>query len=472
MHASIETTTTDSTRAHSKFYRNLLLDWSWVNRRVEAVQVIDLAHRERAVSIDVDLAAVAQLALHSGIDDDAPLPLPLGVIEKGLLLDFDVRNTSDNAVSVISSNKSAALAVDAILLEAEDLVAPENVDPDIRELVQELVTHSWSAAERALFRRDNRLPDPPMMESVCAKARRQWSELKQKDTFARLISDFTFYFCPVVLIETEDRLSSILKYRHVENERDSVSGLVNEDLPQKSLRKKFVARSHWPLIVRFDNVGRAQRVHIRVEAPSATRFGSVVFFPRPSGRAAVVKLTWRITPDRCVIYTINQPHGDYYLSARLFPDPGGFFTPVLIFMIVAATAIGLAGFAELLPGVSFLSSVQSATDAGIALLVIIPSLLIAYIVRDNEHPVRHALLRRPRRWLSWGLAPLYVCAVTLFVNFHGETWVMGAIWLASALCIFFSIAGLRELRNYINGVQRRVERNSDESIERGFRVTR
>ena len=75
----------------------LVKDAGWVRRRVDTVRFVDSATLARSVTLDLDLAQVREAAVAAGFPTHA-VPVPLAVLRKGLLLDFDLRDASGEAL--------------------------------------------------------------------------------------------------------------------------------------------------------------------------------------------------------------------------------------------------------------------------------------------------------------------------------------------------------------------------------------
>jgi hypothetical protein len=120
---------------------------TWINRRVETIQLLSHEETRRRVSIDFTLseAQKAELATEHGI------VVPISVMTKEARRNFDIRDESGAAIPVLGKKSNGALAHVAVMSEAFDAVpggpAQEQLDPIWTELREVVVSEPKKAVE-------------------------------------------------------------------------------------------------------------------------------------------------------------------------------------------------------------------------------------------------------------------------------------------------------------------------------------
>src|SRR4051794_11943313 len=97
----------------------LLAEEAWVHRRVETLDVPSEEIVRRRVSVDLALPAVLRPALRVG---EGQALVPLALLRKQILRNFDLRNEAEEAVPVLARDHTTLLAGAALLAQASDAV--------------------------------------------------------------------------------------------------------------------------------------------------------------------------------------------------------------------------------------------------------------------------------------------------------------------------------------------------------------
>ncbi len=125
----------------------------------------------------------------------------------------------------------------------------------------------------------------------------------------------------------------------------------------------------------------------------------------------------RVTPGAAQVHTTSSIDAqDHLLAVRMRVPVLGYLRAVWISSVCNA--------AVLILGRCLIGRVQDAisnrADAAVALLLLAPSWLAAYLIRPHEHAIASHLLRPMRYLLALAAALSYVAAALLVLNFKGQ----------------------------------------------------
>jgi hypothetical protein len=452
----------------SKFYLSLLTDWTWVSRRVETIKLIGLDRRERQVSVDITVSEVRRRAQSFGLADYPELPVPIALLPKGLFLDFDVRDSAGGSVSVFNREQDSRLAQRAMTttLAAQPALGYSKLTADDKADLSRLlyeIAHRFPDEDDEQNLVDYGEPfEPPSFAAASSAARRTWNTMFAFDPLSGLVRDFAMNFAPIIWFPLDGSLE-IVKYRRVEHVPEPKFRAISGD-------KSSLPEPSYPLSIHIPDVGRAAREHIRVVAPEGTFFGSS--FLMPVRGALRVSFLERLTRDRSVLYTTGLRPGDYYMLGLLYAELPGFFTPAALLAATTSAILLLGGGLQLAP-LHIIERFQAQTDAAVTILVLIPTIFVAFLIRDNEHPIRRLLLRKARvSTLLLTILPLVVAVISLFVNFNGFAWWFGLGWIALGIIPVGVIIGLLTGRRALSSLRTRISEGSAMAHERSLTIER
>lgn len=190
---------------------------------------------------------------------------------------------------------------------------------------------------------------------------------------------------PTVYLDIDGGVT-LVKYRYVE--RESV-------MPRQSAFEKLCWKSS-PTLIEAPAAGRAEREHLRLIAPPGlsvtdmwlARIGNGHQTQPSAGRRPTFQ--YRVALERGVLYSTGLERGTYIAIASLMPNATEFALPALIATLVSA--LMLLGGAWYQQASAVLADAQST----IALLLLAPSSVAAYLTRRGEHQLLGRLLRWPR----------------------------------------------------------------------------
>lgn len=425
-----------------KYFHSLLSDPGWVRRRVETVEVINTVRFERAVSLDIDVDDLAKRATDSGVSDVTNLYVPIASFKKRLLIDFDVVDQDGQTMSLVTSDEDSHAALAMLLATAEGSgIDPSRLSSGALQKLHDIVRHPASTEDAAVIARASRSPgrlEVPGWQlkpgyNVTDADIKFWRETLFADAgFVSRIAEFTTQYMPIIGVR-RDRTPTVVKYRTIESE------------PAADFDKWTMAeRLGWNEIyigIETPSIGRAQREHVRISSPGgvfavsvdvavAETLDSGPLTPQPSGS----EFTGRVTPERALVYTSGRQSSDLHqVIVGIRPTITGFRTPALIGTLLSALVL-VGGAVGQWTGNVLGKIVDHSTDPAVAILIVIPSLIAAYVVREGEHEVRSKLLSVPRAVVMLTSGLTFVAAAATIAQFSGH--ILAIVWIAcGAVCI-------------------------------------
>ena len=266
----------------------------------------------------------------------------------------------------------------------------------------------------------------------------QWTSFFDLDSFAGLVVRFSLQYMLTVMVDTSEDGVALLKFRHVEVSRFS---------SQRNVFQKLGIDSSY-FLIEAPAAGRAAREHFRLIAPSGTFFESVTmvalseYFDKGAGKPipAVSSSSYqaRLTPERTVVYTRNIAEDDYAVAVSMRPMLSAFVRPAL-YSVLASFLLLLGGFLTELK-YSSLTNGSSSTGAAVAILLLFPSGVSAYLAREGEHEILKELLAYCRLVVALSGAVTILSAG--FVVVHASHRAIEWCWAASAAYCFLVLLTL------------------------------
>lgn len=403
--------------------------------------MMDTSRVERRVSLDLDGDRLISLVESAGGSEIDTILIPIGLLPKGLLLDFDLRDASGSAVSLVTSR------VDSQAAQASILALLDELGEDVHSYDASLLNHIYTIAREHPSEHDigvlrGRVPSNQVCSWTLPGRQKDsaeyatWKGLFKRNAFVELLATFTVNFMPMMRFKLSPG-TTLVKYRQVERqEPSSASGL----------RARFSIDPYRQLIP-APSIGRCSREHFRFDAPEGT-FLEEFFFPeraskaplvslvsdlRPAGPDEVFSYSSRVTPERGIIYShdLSSTGASYVATASLRPRVAGFLR-LSQFTVFASALLLLAGtLSEFVT--QTLSSQSTQQDAAVAILAVVPSVMSAYLAHEGEHELLSELLRAPR-WAVAGSAAATIFASGAMVLQLDDPWLRWVWASASAVC--------------------------------------
>lgn len=397
---------------------------TWINRRVETVQLLSHEETRRRVSIDFTLSngQMEELTTEHGV------VVPISVLTKEPRRNFDLRDESGSAVPVLGKESNAALAHAAVMSAALD-VLPDELAPDAFELI-------WSDLQQVV------VSDPePASEALgvfvgSAEAgdtlRSQiWESAACRSLLSVLQSNYVLF----AALPPDGANRRILKYSYGEDFDLEISGAFLERLAPGLLWQRIWRPDRSRVRILCPGAWRAASFHTEVVIPEELRIETAVLYDFVQEKV-LSEFDWN--RNRASLYA------NRVLDAETSTDAFVVIAPERRGRTIQAAATGVVVSALLWLGEH--SGLDSQNpDAAVSLLLAGAALYSGVTAVRGEHVLVTQLFSASRRWLGVvSLAALSASAALAMQipNAHPtEVWCVAAIasTLASARLLWSAI---------------------------------
>lgn len=354
--------------------------------------------------MDVSMTAIASRGPRPDLFGHHYLPVPLAVIQKGLLVDSDLRDEGGAALPIATRDVDSYLAWSALIAF---IIDHHNAELEVGGL---LASHLRSIVSE--------FPDPedsPFGDQLRSWAtpsgwpvelRDEWLALLDDDAVAALLADLTFSYLLITFVPADKPLRIV-----------KLSYLTGFTFRRMSLFGRLLLE---PATISIDaySIGWSKSHHVRVHAPDGVELTRVDLYRRripntpPLAGGEQRYCYTRISPQRAHVYTsglIRYPH-EIQLALRV-PLRGFINAGTLAVLLIA---IVLTAGLAMIERVHRVAASQS--DAGVALMLVVPSIFAAYVFRAGEHEMLAHMLRSVRYGLAIAAIAIYVAGATLFLG--------------------------------------------------------
>lgn len=385
--------------------RLLLTTDHWIHRRVETVRFVSDQCVRREVSIDAEPGRVVEwTGGHRGT-----LPVPLTLLAKELMVDFDIRDEVGAAIPVFTRRQNAVLAWSVLVVACEtvlDQPLTSLLRRELRMLVAADVAEAQAARERLL-----KGPHPEGVAPEVAALR----ESPQFPLLHALLTNLAGNFLLTVPLELRPpRRIITFSYQETLDERRPA-------LPVHPSNLGWV-----PVLYLFDApaVADAGSYHLEIHLPEGIRAWDprlYVHAEPPPPRVPPVKS--RVSGSVARLYISELlPGTSAGGCARLgvAPAPDGIVRRALLSAVFTLAVLGLVSAVEatgVLAGVG---------DVAPVVLLIAASSLPTYLARPTEHVLVSRLLYGVRAMVVLSVLLLFAAAVTLAFGLGVPLWLLAA----------------------------------------------
>lgn len=434
--------------------KELLDNGSWIRRRVISTRIVDIIEEygsskdlvvERTYSITINSERLRSML---GEPKNSHAYVPLGMLTKNLLIEFDSIDSSSNSMAILDRSASTRLAFDAFT-NAEEI--SDGDDLELRRIVSSLTP---SAVEQ----------DHPLVSIGDA------AKLGQLHVLFGLV---------------DLSRDSVVKFKRTELVDAQVVRPPKNDKALSGFKRTTYSFLDYYMLIEFlvPDFGWSGSDHHRIFAPSGTRFSEFMMYP-DSGEITYIG---ELRSDRSTVYkhsVTDELHGVQPMEpprtvnaiAVLRPNYGGGLWPVpLLSLGVSIILLGMAAWEYLAQQVGFGVAIKSTLhpdppvgfpkhlfwqssknpecadpnspggfscggplwnltgsgglDAAVTLLFLSLSLMIAYVIRDSENPVRVAMVSHFRNTAVDSLVfPWLACISLLTPRDLAPYWLFWVIW--------------------------------------------
>jgi hypothetical protein len=390
---------------------------SWINRRVETVEMLAQEETRRRVSVDFTLTAEQREALTTRHG----MVVPISVLHKGALRNFDLRDEQPAVVPILNRADNAELGLTALLSAALDAIpephqaaAVDALTADLRQIVladQATALEALEALVGAAGEGD-------------AMRRAMWQDATCNSLLRTLASDYVLF--AALAPGGPDR--RVLKYGYGDE--------FWPDRPWKRLRERYAPTELWwrlrhPERARFfvdcPAAWRAASFHMEIAIPEELRVSyAVLGRPSPGDPDAAIE---HLGPadnfvNRSALYAATPiaPHDDVRAYVEIVSEREGGATRA------AMTAVAVAGLLWL----GWLSDLDaSAPGAAVSLLLAGGAVVSGFAATTGDHIIVNKILRGRRRTLT--LVALCALAASASLAMEVPDAKPLEVWLAAAI---------------------------------------
>lgn len=364
-------------------------DLSWIERRKEAVEIVDDTALRRRISVDFSLRGAATPLLVRDPDDPRGdlYSAPAFVIPKaaGRLMAFDLEDEDRHALTLISRRDNARISGEALVKLADislgDVALPEALADELREIAVAEAGDAKLRAKSFRFRQ-------PLEHAA------ELAELREDDRFCWWLSTFAHSSLVVVLFRSHVPRRKLVKLSY--------------EQPVTS-EPRWTTKLGWdPYRIAIDSpLIEARTYHLEAQAPPGLRIVDAALSDNTThGPVRARGFMRRVHLYRAGAHCAGAGTAVLWLAVT-----SGFIGGAAMASFLAATAlIACAIWTENLA--------VNPTSAP-ALLLALPGLIASYVARPDQHALTTRLLSWARRLVLW--AGFFAFAGAVRVALSGRT---------------------------------------------------
>jgi hypothetical protein len=366
----------------------------WIHRRVESIRFIDDRTVERRVSIDFTLPPWATVPW-----------VPLALLRKEKLRSFDLRSANNESVPVLTRHQNGSVAFNALKAEAETAIGGA-VPQDIQRELEVISTGSSGPANAAYTR----------LRTGSTAAHRSLAGSRALVAFANLLVG---NFILLAAVDSPPGVRAILKFCY------------EETLPERE--ESFMNALTWlgwrrfPIDFAAPAVADSSSYHFEIEAPQDVDISAASLRAEHTEFGSSTDLDGG-ERKRVHLYLSDVPYGSAgKVSVLLRAQRAGFLRAALTTTVLTAGLLIACRIA--------LGSIADDFGPAVTLLLVVPALLAAYLVRPGEHALVTTLLRGVRMMVLVSGSCAVAAAAILVAGVEGA-------WLCVTWTVLAAIAGI------------------------------
>jgi hypothetical protein len=410
---------------------------SWINRRVETIEMLSREETRRRVSVDFTLSS-AQLA---ALDIGEGIVVPISVLTKEARRNFDLRDESGRAVPVLGKEQNVQLAQLATLFAAFSAL-PNDLPHEAFEILAADLNRIVSAG-------DVEEGEDALGALVDRAERDRWSAIVLDDeTCAALLSVLWSNYVLFAVLPRGGPNRRILKYSYSEEftfERDRASLKERWSLLKERFRRPDLEK----FLIECPGAGRAASLHVEVAVPEELRVYSAVLLDRDEdvgerGSDDREISLYDENVSRASLYASGEigPMSDVVASLEVGPERAGWTVQAAATSFVIAVLLWLGALSRL-----------GADNPGPAVSILLTgaALFSGVTAVQGQHILAKKVFAVPRRWLALATAAALAGSATLAMQVPCRRpvteWRIAAIFatLAAARLIWHPYARLGRL---------------------------
>jgi hypothetical protein len=393
------------------FFHDLIADFSWVSRKVEIIRILDSLRWEHKVSLDLDVDKLHERIERHSLNGHSFLPIPIGIFDKNLLVDFDV-SESNTSLHMLTSDEDSTVSSNILFSLLVNSCDELNVINDIPEEIRKFIYSIVRSNETDIF---------SDIASSISKLSGQdesewWKYVDTVDMFSKWLVRLSSSYIPMVMLNTT-KPNLLIKYCLVQPTSTERELNTTHERRLRRFFNRITGRRGKIIVVEDFHFGYAQREHLKICAPDGTEISGapeIVDYIHSGNDTEKNKFYGRVTPERTIVYAqLEQPAlpGQFSIKQEMRPGLAGFYYGAMYSLFLNTLILFLVGFwpiakntliclseISLLKNIPIFFRLTESTQTLISplagLLPTIPSLYSVYLAQTTEHPLR-----------SWILAP-------------------------------------------------------------------
>jgi hypothetical protein len=377
----------------------LLTDESrWIHRRVETIDLLAQELVRRQVSVDFTLPVA--LADDLRIGDDGPWCVPIAILQKRPLRNFDLRE-DDEWRPVLGASSGGPIAAGVVTAAARLATAPKALEPDVANLLALIARSDLEGARVAMHDLRGRAQHSPQIARILAD-----------DTSGYFLATFAESYMLIALL-AQPGGRRILKYAYDEHLRFG---------GQASRPRRLARRLGWsPFVVdvAVPTAAHAASYHAEVVVPEELRLDAWIVDLRTD---ALLSTDIERAVDRASLHAPRVAlDAEPLLVAAICPERADL--PTLAFATSAVTTL------LLLLGAALGDLGSPTAGSSVALLFAGSVLFATAVARSGEHRLVRGIFAGPRWLLS--IVAIAALASAASVAFGAGDGLRDLIWFSS-----------------------------------------
>lgn len=402
----------------------------WRHRRIESLRLMDDQAGRRRVSIDCVPPASPGLAYEASErgrkhvrDVSGPIMVPLGYITKGPLRAFDI-SAETGPVPVLGRAEYRFLLIGALEYELED-AARRCQRHNLRRALEVVVDGQTHASEKVA----GKLLDQGRFENFSVLNPKEITERA-----AELLTQLSQRFILVGLVPSElAGTRTVVKYSY----HWRTHPYVGRHTPLRTRALTAVGLTSTPWLVEIGRPCDDRSFHLEVHAPAGLQCSGLQL-PDSGTDQDLEPRNLRDTTEDIVAHAVgnyDREPSDAYAVLQLAVADGALKAMAFLVSLLTVITLSLALWAD-----GARKTIMEDGDGTAALLLAVPAIVIALLVRPGENQIARKVLA-PLRHV------IVVCALTLFavaasiVGSLVEPWLT-VLWHAGLFVPALALAGL------------------------------
>jgi len=385
---------------------------SWINRRVETVELLSREETRRRVSVDFTLSD-KQLAALSTPDG---VVVPISVLAKERLRGFDLRDEGGAAVPILGRAQNGELCLTALVAAASAALGPDVSTDELVRIAAELRRIVFEPAHIAeLLRAD-----------FAQQATEEGTNhaVVDRDATCRAILDTVWGNAVLfAVISADERNRRILKYTYGDDVglRAPAARRPRRAADELVYRLRYPDR-HW-FVVDCPGAGRAQSFHAEIVIPEELRFDFAMLCEPGSHRPLSAPEPGGV---RAALYASEpiDPRQDAVAALEIAPEGPGRLHQASLTAVLVAGLLWLGAAAGL---------DTDRPDAAVSLLLGGAAAYSGLSAVLGEHRLVGTIFSATRRWLLVVTVAALCASASIAVGVHGLHPAL-MWWIAAAAC--------------------------------------